>query len=539
MRQRDDVNIQGAWLAGFALFATWGLGTLGNWRGVGDALTGTVGALSPLPALQSAALALLIAAFGLSYSRWEHALFSKGALAGATLGGIATSILIAAAPLSPSALIALAFLLQISFKYLLFVWFRAFSRFDIEIVLLYVPTILGCALMLSGLLDLLSALPRGTVAIACAVGQLVCLRRINAAAPLPAKDGKRCPTRTLTVVLVISFVFCILFRLIGSAAKRPESEPVLGTFCAMFYAEFGVGTMLLGALILTTAFLGRKQAARSFTALPFALAGGLFGAWVVLCLTFPDCRNFSLRGLGQLSVDLTFVLFFLLLGKHLDCSGFQLFVFDEAVFAAAYLVSGPLTIALHANVPSALFEVMTAVLILSAQSVVVFFFIMGRIILRNGLSDNLRIIVEAPETTRNARTEAERAPQEQSEGCGAPHHRPKHDGGQLCPTDSDILTDNPAAVAAADSPNESPGRSESRESTIGAVARTYGLSERETEVMALLVKGRSMKRAAEELYLSLGTVNTYAKRIYAKLDIHTRQELIDRFDDFREKTRSA
>ena len=40
-----------------------------------------------------------------------------------------------------------------------------------------------------------------------------------------------------------------------------------------------------------------------------------------------------------------------------------------------------------------------------------------------------------------------------------------------------------------------------------------------------------MKRAAEELYLSVGTVNTYVKRIYAKMGIHTRQALIDLFDE--------
>ena len=73
-------------------------------------------------------------------------------------------------------------------------------------------------------------------------------------------------------------------------------------------------------------------------------------------------------------------------------------------------------------------------------------------------------------------------------------------------------------------------------STVCHMAQAYHLSEREVSVMVLLLKGRSMKRTAEELYLSIGTVNTYVKRIYAKMGVHTRQELIDRFEEFRRST---
>lgn len=55
----------------------------------------------------------------------------------------------------------------------------------------------------------------------------------------------------------------------------------------------------------------------------------------------------------------------------------------------------------------------------------------------------------------------------------------------------------------------------------------YGLTERESEVMALLARGYTQKRIAEELGLSINSVQTYAKTLYRKLDIHSRQELID------------
>lgn len=55
----------------------------------------------------------------------------------------------------------------------------------------------------------------------------------------------------------------------------------------------------------------------------------------------------------------------------------------------------------------------------------------------------------------------------------------------------------------------------------------YGLSSRETEVMELIARGRSMAAIAEDLFISENTVRTHCKHIYGKLDIHSRQELSD------------
>ncbi len=59
------------------------------------------------------------------------------------------------------------------------------------------------------------------------------------------------------------------------------------------------------------------------------------------------------------------------------------------------------------------------------------------------------------------------------------------------------------------------------------LAIRHGLSERESEVMVLLCKGRSAPYIAETLYLSENTVKTYRKRIYQKLGIHDKQKLLD------------
>jgi DNA-binding CsgD family transcriptional regulator/F0F1-type ATP synthase assembly protein I len=60
-----------------------------------------------------------------------------------------------------------------------------------------------------------------------------------------------------------------------------------------------------------------------------------------------------------------------------------------------------------------------------------------------------------------------------------------------------------------------------------AIALRYSLSDRETEVLGYLIKGRSATFISGELYLSINTVKSYMKTLYAKLDVHSKQELIN------------
>lgn len=59
------------------------------------------------------------------------------------------------------------------------------------------------------------------------------------------------------------------------------------------------------------------------------------------------------------------------------------------------------------------------------------------------------------------------------------------------------------------------------------MAVDYGLSTREVDVLELLVVGKDAKAIADELFISFNTVRSHIRRIYVKLDVHSRQELLD------------
>ena len=68
-----------------------------------------------------------------------------------------------------------------------------------------------------------------------------------------------------------------------------------------------------------------------------------------------------------------------------------------------------------------------------------------------------------------------------------------------------------------------------------AVAEKHRLTARETEVFELLARGRTSPVIQEKLVLSHNTVKTHVRHIYAKLDVHSQQELISMVEEATEK----
>ena len=59
------------------------------------------------------------------------------------------------------------------------------------------------------------------------------------------------------------------------------------------------------------------------------------------------------------------------------------------------------------------------------------------------------------------------------------------------------------------------------------LADRYRLSPREKEVFWLLTTQKTLPEIAKDLYIATGTLKSHTRRIYQKLDVHSRQEMMD------------
>ena len=86
----------------------------------------------------------------------------------------------------------------------------------------------------------------------------------------------------------------------------------------------------------------------------------------------------------------------------------------------------------------------------------------------------------------------------------------------------------PAAFSAASSARvPAEGHADVMAQRCAALADEFGLTEREGEIFAMLARGRNARFIMEEFVLSRNTVKSHIKHIYAKLGVHSQQELID------------
>ncbi len=79
--------------------------------------------------------------------------------------------------------------------------------------------------------------------------------------------------------------------------------------------------------------------------------------------------------------------------------------------------------------------------------------------------------------------------------------------------------------ARADAPQET------LESRVAALAEHHGLTPREREVFEMLAHGRNREYIESKLVISRNTVKAHVKHIYAKLEVHSHQELLDLVED--------
>ena len=101
---------------------------------------------------------------------------------------------------------------------------------------------------------------------------------------------------------------------------------------------------------------------------------------------------------------------------------------------------------------------------------------------------------------------------------------PKDSRGVVQTTETSSVSDTPLpdSAATADAIAASP-----MDQHIEQIALEHHLSRRETEVFGYIARGRSVPFIAEALVLSENTVRSHSRRIYEKLDVHSKQQLLD------------
>lgn len=115
---------------------------------------------------------------------------------------------------------------------------------------------------------------------------------------------------------------------------------------------------------------------------------------------------------------------------------------------------------------------------------------------------------------------------------------PRHAGGAITGEDPNevaktaVIVEAGAAPEALDKAEPTPEElarqfEEYRIQRIVRVAEQGALSKREVQVLDLITQGRSVPHIAEQLVISENTVHSHVKRIYCKLGVKSKQELID------------
>ena len=84
---------------------------------------------------------------------------------------------------------------------------------------------------------------------------------------------------------------------------------------------------------------------------------------------------------------------------------------------------------------------------------------------------------------------------------------------------------NPIRVE--DGADTAPSSESSLDESCALIAGECGLSRREAEVLQYLARGRSLSVIESQLCISNSTARTHTRNIYRKLDVHSKQELID------------
>lgn len=90
-----------------------------------------------------------------------------------------------------------------------------------------------------------------------------------------------------------------------------------------------------------------------------------------------------------------------------------------------------------------------------------------------------------------------------------------------------------AAPRTSSTPSTASDSDDATTAAFEAMKATYDLSDREVEIMRFAYRNANAKQISEALFIAEGTVYSHFKRIYRKVDVHSKKELIALVNEFK------
>ncbi len=306
--------------------------------------------------------------------------------------------------------------------------------------------------------------------------------------------------RTALLALLALFVALLGFTS-GGLPRFASASPALAQCDLVFYL---VATVLMLGFVGTLMFLDDRRDLVPLFVVPIAL---------LVAFALPFSRYVtgsaidSTYSVGQASFELMLMFGSVLFALLLDFSPARTYMVARVALALSDVAGSGVAAALMAS-PDVVVGIQAASVALLVASELVIVALVAFYLVEHGRRPSrprectaggaARDVVAARDTPAS---EAHAAYLTQATGAGRANHI---DG-------TNDLTDTPAAAAA---------------DVVTRLADEHDLSPRERDVLGLLVLGRTSARIQDELCISKGTLNYHMRNIYAKLGVHSRQELL-------------
>lgn len=390
--------------------------------------------------------------------------------------------------------------------FLMIGWLCVFANFDTDTVLQTLPAVMafGLAVIVAAVsagpalrlpcLVLLTAVACGWLALAARITRIPSPdgagpdeAHETAAESLAPQAGTGGSRRREGLVCVAAFLLSLLLGVLCALPFHGAANTAASPFFLYFLLMMGVALVVLSLMAL----LRRgNPLSRSLVATRIAGPAALTAACAVVGTIVQPPLGPLANAVGRMAMELSLLVCFLLAARH-----FRLPLVRTCAFGqAAFLAGNSLGMFLGLQLPP-LFGVADDGLLVASVVVLLL------------TTEALFLLVLLYHLSRRlaARTAAAAAVEEPAYA--------------LAPAEDDDLK-----------PEADP---------LDAFIDAFQLSDKEAEVLRLTVRGRSRQRIAEALFVSPGTVNTYFYRIYQKTDVHKRQELLDKIEEFQSSALSA